>query len=316
MNAGAAERQFQASLIKDDAGTKIWFYCPENQCFQFGVPGIGDSFDALLNWLRDLVEDRGHDNVTLVGDGTGGRVALMARSLLNQVSVIAFNPDLALGEAGTRSAGASLHPWWSDLEHIALIGRGRRKGTAIYSAWDPVDAHMMSLPVNRSPSFGVALELPTAGPAVPFLRDAGLYADLLRKDADVINVLHDAKVAAPAMFAGTQQQYAHFFATSQAAQRGSKGLQASLTMAGTFAQWTNPGWRNLRSNIFRRAGDADARMALDDGDKVQDFCVTYTRAVLQGGGAANDAQLASDRLETFGGKTGVAELRENPLALA
>lgn len=320
MNSEATETKFTASSIKDAVGTKIWLNCPENQCFQFGVPGIADSFDALLNWLRILVEDRGHDNVTFVGDGIGGRAALIVGSLLNRVSVIAFNPELALGEAGTRSAGASLHPWWSDLERIALIGQGRRKCTAIYSAWNPVDAHMMSLPVSRSPSLGVALELSTAGPAVPFLRDACLLADLLHKDANVIKVLRNAKVAAPAMSAGTQQQYAHFFATSQAAQRGSKGLQASLIMVGTFAGWANPGWQNLRSNIFRRAGDADAaiaaaRMALNDGNKVQDFCVTYARAVLLGR-AAKDAPLAWNRLEAFRDKRGITELRENLLALA
>lgn len=319
MNAGAAKKQFQASFLKEASGTKIWLNCPENQCFQFGVPGIADSFDALLNWLRDLVEDRGHDNVTLVGDGTGGRAALIAGSLLNRVKVIAFNPELALGEVGTCSEGANLHPWWSDLDHIVQIGRGRRKCTAIYSAWDPSDAHMLSLPVSRSPSLGDVIELPTAGSAVTFLREAGLYPELLSQNADTVNVLRKANVAMPANSAGTQQQYAHFFATSQTAQGGSNGLQASLTMTGTFAQWANPGWQNLRSNIFRRAGDADAaiaaaRMALADGNKVRAFCVTYARAVLLGGGA-EDASLALDRLEAFNDSKGVAELRDNLRAL-
>ena len=310
---------YPAALVQGCPGSNVQLNSPPGQAYQLGVPGHRESFDDLVNWVRDLADERGRGAVTLVGQGVGGRAALLIGGLVNSVNVLAISPELTLGLHGGHSNKVTLHPWWGSLQDVARVGRGRRRCISLYSPWNPLDAHFLSLPVAHEPSLGVALEMKGAGDPVARLKDIGCYADLLAQDADLHTVLRDSTIALSPFSIGARAQYEHFHNTFEAYSGRAKSLPQALELAADHSQWANPGWQNLRSNIYRLAempeqalAASDMALAIDDSS--QEYCVGHARNIVQFS-IAKRVPDAVEKLKPFLSKKGVPDLQKALLSI-
>jgi pimeloyl-ACP methyl ester carboxylesterase len=138
------------NTVADVPAHKVFLRDRSSLWYLAGLPGIGDSADAIAAYLRDHCARLGAKRIVTVGNSSGGFAALLFGILIDADEVHAFAPKTRLLEAQDfhdqeklrlihRHVGRD-HPYL-DIRKLVLDGRGARTTLHIhYPNGDAVDA--------------------------------------------------------------------------------------------------------------------------------------------------------------------------------
>lgn len=138
------------NTVSDVPAHKVFLRDPSGLWYLAGLPGVGDSADAIAAHLREHCARRGAKRVVTVGNSSGGYGALLFGLLIDADEVHAFAPKTRLLEPEDfhdqeklllvhRHMGRE-HPYL-DIRKLVLEGRGARTTLHIhYPNGDAVDA--------------------------------------------------------------------------------------------------------------------------------------------------------------------------------
>jgi hypothetical protein len=304
------------SMTEASSGTigNVVRFTDEERRFAEGVPGFAESLDALICWLRD---GSGELPLRLVGEGAGASLALIGGFLLPRVSFLAVDPVPSLANAEDH---ALAHPFWGEVAALAAHHPGHQLGVTAISAWDPAGAALLSRDEFLPPAFGTVIELPCRGSGMTYLRRKHALLPLLEHGSDAVLELRNQGVVGRLSAFGTRRQFRIFHDAHVAMSgKGGSARRRAMQFVEREPGWTNPGWQHLRATLLRRENLlpealAAAELAMASGAEAVEICVQYGRIVLEmkNGDAAPRAAKA---LEPFLRQRGIAELRDNLLAL-
>jgi hypothetical protein len=143
------------NAIGELTASKIFVRDPHRAWYHHGVPGLGDSIDAVASALKDLARASGARRIVTVGTSVGGYAALVFGRLLDAEAVLAFSPPTFLGwsmrlryrnarylrDRLRLSLSGRLDHRYTDLRRLLRTpGRSPLAAQAHYAALDRIDA--------------------------------------------------------------------------------------------------------------------------------------------------------------------------------
>ena len=173
---------------------KLFLRDPLRAWYQRGLPGVGDSVEAVARYLQDLVAAHPVDRIVTVGASAGGFAAILFGNLLGADEVHAFSPQTFIDATNRRRIAderwpeqiAALHQTLSetgpyyDLRNLLHETRSRTRYELHFGRDDALDslhvAHLADLDnvVSRAYDGG-------GHQLVRVLRDRGELQPILRR---------------------------------------------------------------------------------------------------------------------------------------
>jgi hypothetical protein len=103
---------------------KAFLRDPRRGWYQLGIPGVGDSADAVRALIGTVIERADVDRVVMAGASAGGFAALLFGAACQVDEVIAFSPQTFVDAENRALANDARWPEQIAALHASMVGRG------------------------------------------------------------------------------------------------------------------------------------------------------------------------------------------------
>ena len=277
----------QSRAVRDIPGSKLFLNCLDNQWYTNGIHEFSSDIPSTVSQVLKLIE--GYEAV-FVGHSMGAYLSLICGNIHKQSKFVSTSPELFLGLEGSRSVRNNVpeKPKWWNLDELRSRFHNKPDGVTLFGAYDPIDCYFLSEP-ERLEGLGRVYEVPHHHGVTEYMTSYKMYDRFL---SDVFAGKRDegALLArehfAPIGTHGTPEKYSHFYETFCVFMNARNDTSTLKEKASVFADWTNPGWQELRAKIFYTAGDfanalAAAQSAYAFQPDLMQFIETYGNVCLK-----------------------------------
>ena len=242
----------QTNALRRLAGNKIYLNCKNNAWYGHGVESISTDIETTMAWLADIC---GQYNTCFVGHSMGAYMSMLAGNLIPGTRFVATSPEFHLNLSGSRAVrnDVSVLQPWDSVRSLRHLFHGAPRGHIFMGVYDPIDAYFVA---NRElvKDMGALQEVPHHHGVTEFFTSNGIYLDILAgsdqtfRQLEVSGFLHQ-----PNTF-GSPEQYINFYEVFIAFQQ-KRFNDEVLKRIEKDRNWSNPGWQELCSKVFRAMGD-------------------------------------------------------------
>ena len=277
----------QSRAVRDIPGSKLFLNCLDNKWYTNGIHDFSTDIPSTISNVVKLIE--GYEAV-FIGHSMGAYMSLICGNMMERSKFVSTSPELMLGLDCSRTARNNVpkKPKWWNVEELKPKFHEAPDGVTLFGAYDPIDCYFLSEP-ERLNGIGRVFEVPHHHGVTEYMTSYKIYEQFLngvfdgkRDESAFTDREHFASVGTY----GSPEQYRHFYDTFCVFMNDRSDSVTLREKASKFADWTNPGWQELRAKIHYASGDfANALTAANSAYRFQpdlmQFIETYGNVCLR-----------------------------------